>query len=764
MIFLLKKMVRSIKQFKLQFISVFLLATLSVVVYSGLEGVWSGMKNEFDSYVDDTNLADEWIFATYFTDDDITKIMDLEGVKDISKRMRITAASTDKNGNDSYLSLDTIGNANITSMYIMEGNDNNDNHKNSVWIDYDYAKKNDISVGDKIALNYGGKYAEPEVVGIIMSSERAHYTGTTDYYSPDHQRFGYGFFSEDILSQFDIKINCNLLEIKSDKSSVVKEKINELMGERFIAYYDKESLFDVAFVSNQVKNLRRISILFSSLFILLSILSMHTTIKRLIDAQSSDIATLKSLGFSNKSLIIHYSMYGLFVSIIGTAVGFICSFPFSKVVQKTQQTLISMPEWPIKHTVGSPIIIFMLIFLSTLTSILAAKKTMVGLPAEFTQKKVKHNKKLLLEKIPAIWNKLSFGMKWTLRDASAHKTRIFLGIVSVCGSFMLLMVGFGTPDSITSLTDRTYNDEFIYSNKLTLNTANTPEDMVAVGEEYNGQFVQTLQSRVYFNDSDKPYFKPVTIFSDGGYINLKTVDGDKLDDNGAFITEGMAEKIKVEKGDTIELYPSFSAQSYKFKVAGIIPSSMPQSLYIKDTCWMSNGAMFRPSHLFTGEIDDDKVKNDSRITQIITSNQQKNNLKDFRSAMIGVFTLMRFVAFVLVVIVLYNLSTLSFLERTKEYNTFRVLGFHYKEIRSLASFENVIILIIGSVFGLPLGFKFLDLYCDTFSNDTLKIYSNISNISIILVCFIVVFCTIVTTLLLSLRIRKIDMVQALKDR
>ena len=125
---------------------------------------------------------------------------------------------------------------------------------------------------------------------------------------------------------------------------------------------------------------------------------------------------------------------------------------------------------------------------------------------------------------------------------------------------------------------------------------------------------------------------------------------------------------------------------------------------------------------------------------------------------------MKAVAFVLVVIVLYNLSTLSFLERTKQYNTFRVLGFHFKEIRVLASFENILILIFGTVLGIPFGYKFLELYCATFSNDTMKIYPVLKKTGLALVCCIVFVCTAITTVLLSRKIKKIDMVQALKER
>ena len=80
---------------------------LSVIIYSGLEGIWRGIEYGFDSYSKETNLADEWVFASYFTDDDIVQIEKMNGVSEVSKRLRFTAAS-ENGGKDTYLSLDTF--------------------------------------------------------------------------------------------------------------------------------------------------------------------------------------------------------------------------------------------------------------------------------------------------------------------------------------------------------------------------------------------------------------------------------------------------------------------------------------------------------------------------------------------------------------------------------------------------------------------------------------------------------------------------------
>ncbi len=761
MIFLFKKMIRSVKQFKLQFTCVLLLAMLSVIIYSGLEGIWRGIEYGFDSYTKETNLADEWVYATYLTDDDAAKIKEMKGVTEVSKRLRITAASHNDE-NDTYLSLDTVGSEGISQMKLINGEKYDRSLKNSIWLDADYANENGITTGQTIDITFGGKTIHPSVSGLVMSAEKAHYVGTNDYYIPEHKQYGYGFISDDIRKQLAIGIECNLLEIKSSDSAV-KESINELLGKRFIAYYDRDTLFDVAFVSGQAENLKRVSMLFSSLFILLSVLSMRTTIKRLIDAQSADITTLKSLGFSRAKLTIYYSLYGLMVGVIGTGLGYVFSFPFSAAIRKSQKALISLPKWETKHTAGSLIVILLIIALSLIASVLAARKALIGLPAESVQSKVKRTKTTLLERIRHIWNRTGFGMKWTLRDASIHKSRIALGIISVCGSFMLLMIGTGTPDSVKALTSKSYSEEFVYSYKLTLDQSNTPVQTASLTEQLDGQLIQTVQSRITTDDSET-CFKPVTIFSSGDYLALKTIDGDKLDKDSVYITQGMAEELNLDKGDAVKLSPSFSDHSFEFTIDGIIASGMPQTFYIGSHRWVDAGAVFQPTHLLCGEINDiSSISDDPRISQVMTAKQQRSNLEEFQKKLTGVFTLMKVVAFVLVVIVLYNLSILSFLERTKEYNTFRVLGFHFSEIRKLASFENIIILVMGTLLGLPLGSKFLEIYCATFSNDTIKIYSALKSISLVIVCLTVVICTVITTVLLSRRIKKIDMVQALKE-
>lgn len=69
---LFRKMFRDIWRLKSQFLSIFIMCALGMLIYSGIEGVWNGMEQEETAYFKDSNLADIWISGLGFDNDCIT--------------------------------------------------------------------------------------------------------------------------------------------------------------------------------------------------------------------------------------------------------------------------------------------------------------------------------------------------------------------------------------------------------------------------------------------------------------------------------------------------------------------------------------------------------------------------------------------------------------------------------------------------------------------------------------------------------------------
>ena len=154
---------------------------------------------------------------------------------------------------------------------------------------------------------------------------------------------------------------------------------------------------------------------------------------------------------------------------------------------------------------------------------------------------------------------------------------------------------------------------------------------------------------------------------------------------------------------------------------------------------------------------------DKQIDSIIKISEQQKNADEFVASLMSIFMMIIGFAVLLVIVVLYNLGSLNFVERIRDYATLRVLGFHKKELRNITMIENVITTFIGWIIGIPLGIWFLDTYVRTFSTIQLEYTSYISLGNLALASAVTWICSLTTTFLIGRRIQKVDMVEALKS-
>ena len=111
------------------------------------------------------------------------------------------------------------------------------------------------------------------------------------------------------------------------------------------------------------------------------------------------------------------------------------------------------------------------------------------------------------------------------------------------------------------------------------------------------------------------------------------------------------------------------------------------------------------------------VKDSDDISGVISIEQLKIDLDknmEMMNLMVGILIV---AAVLLGIIVLYNMGVLSFLEKTREVATLKVLGFSSGRIRRILRQQNNWITMIGIVAGLILGYQFLDIMMQTMSED-----------------------------------------------
>ncbi len=160
---LLRKMLRDMKKNLGQFISIFLMAFLASFVFSGINAEWYGMQTEVDSFYKETNLADIWVIGSDFNKEDVNKVKRLDDVKDASLRFNLDFPVY--SDNDKTLSINIIEDNTLSVPKVIKGNALNTS-QDGIWLDYSYAKSNNLDVGDQIQLDIPGRIFKKNILGL----------------------------------------------------------------------------------------------------------------------------------------------------------------------------------------------------------------------------------------------------------------------------------------------------------------------------------------------------------------------------------------------------------------------------------------------------------------------------------------------------------------------------------------------------------------------------------------------------------------------
>lgn len=753
--YLLIKLKRDLLSNWRQFFSVFLMAFLSILLFVGLQGSWHGLEVSLNEYTEKSKLPESWVTSTGFTKKDTEAIEKIPGVKSTSEKTRVKVSVINENSSQKYLYIDSFSSKDINVPNLVSGMKITETDSNGIWLNKEYAEMNSLETGQTIRTKLNGVQTELVIKGLIQSADRIYYTGTAEFITPNYKNYGYGIVSKDVLTE-KLKYQGlpNLLELENTKDDM-RSEIENILGDRYVGYFDRNTLPDVSNALDRVGQIKNLSYLFSFIFILLAILAMYTSIKKLIESQLKEIAILKALGFSNISVGIHFSSFGLIVGGGGALAGAIASPLLSLFVLETQKSMFSIPSWKISYTYVSLIVIVFVTVISVMAAFFASRKAIVGLPVQYlrgnSERKV-HS--IFLERFNSIWKYVGFPSRWAIRDASFNKIRILMGIVGVSGGMMLLIAGLGMPDSINHLMDKAYYEDYSYDYRVTTN------EYKKIKNDYKGQWLQNLNARFTPDDGNN---RVLTVIGEGNHVQLKTQGFNEIESDGIYVTKDFAVRSGIRVGDKLSLSVSMDKAEYSFIVKDIVLSEINQGAYMTQNAWEKAGGKFVPTTLLLGNDNSlSQLKNDDAIESIIDIKEQKQNADEFVMNLLSIFLMIISFAVLLVVVVLYNLGSLNFVERYRDYATLSVLGFDKKELRNITMVENLGTTFIGWLIGIPAGIWFLGEYVRTFSTIQLEYTPHVTIRNLAISTVVVWGCSLSTTFLIGKRIKKIDMVEALK--
>lgn len=757
MSYLLKKMLRDIRSNWTQFFSVFLMATISVLIFSGMASVWTGLNRSVDDLVEDTDMADLWVRSAGISDEAIDSIRELPAVNDAVRCMNLSFSNESDGSN---VEVNTVDGTSISRPYLISGSEYDADSDDGIWLDAEYADKHGLKTGDSITLaGYMGN-VELKISGTVMSPEYIYYTGSITETVPNYEDYGYAFAGRETMLKLVPQIVYTQAKLATDGSSIPDSEFRDILGDSFICTQDRDNYTQFSRSSQESKQMRKMATLFSAVFILLALLTMYTSMSRLVSRQRPLIGTLKALGTSSGAIRLHYAAYGLVIPLVGGLLGLVAGrFTVSKALMKVKQTTIYIPEWKLIHSKASFMLIGLVMLSCVLAAVWAAQSCLKGMPVEIMRDSVTVKAAKKQNENKESMSGISYEWRWIIRNIIRNKMRFIMGIVGVMGGMVLMIAGMGVRDAIHGSNDFVFTKQFRYNTKALLSS---PGNTFEISDDT--QWIQ--ESNVELRTgSDEVKQSVLTVFDEGDMIRFYD-DSDneiELPDNGAVMARKLAADLGVNEGDAIEIR-LFGSQEWKaVTVTALSKTLSPQGVFMKNGFYEEQGMTFAPTALLTSCGDTDALAGREEVKSVVTLDHQIENTDKVADSVMSIVKLLIMASLLLSVVILYNLGILNYVERVRDYATMKVLGFYQKEIRSISIKECLLTTVVGWILGLPLGVLFLRLYVKIISFDTFEWIPSVKPVTLVIVSCIIIGVSIVVNLILSRKVKKIVMVEALKS-
>lgn len=469
-----------------------------------------------------------------------------------------------------------------------------------------------------------------------------------------------------------------------------------------------------------------ISNVFPVFFLLVAALVCLTTMKRMVEEGRTQIGTFKALGYSRASIAAKFFIYAFLASVFGSAFGISIGYwLFPGVIYNAYNIMYSLMALRISFRWGYVFFsVTVAILCTVVVALFVCYRELLSQPAVLMRPKApKAGKRIWLEHVKFIWNRMGFIAKVTARNLFLYKSRFLMTVLGIAGCEALILAGFGLNDSIFLITSRQFYHIYKYDMATVLKQEKSADNLSSVYAQFSAD--PRIKSSAVVREKetsavnggtkvDVVLVVPQVPAKLGDYITLQHRIGHqkvKIPAYGAVISEKMADLLHISAGGSVTVQDggtkvkipvSDITENYAYNYVYLSPAQYTRSFHIKP---MYNAVL---SKLKNPNVAGEKVmatqwlKKDNIMSVKFNTNASKDfnlTIQDLKTVILVLIISAGLLAFV----VLYNLTNINICERIREIATIKVLGFYNKEVAGYVYRENIVITLVGMVLGVWFG-------------------------------------------------------------
>ncbi len=774
---------RMIKNSKSQFLVILVIIVAGICIYTSMGMVSDNLFHTVNSYYEETRFPHLFVHVESAPVGQIDSLRQIDGVNEVTGSLVMDVpVLTDKEERRKILRLITVGeglNEKLSKPTLLEGRTISDTGK-EVWLAGQYAEANRIEIGDDIGVQISGRNHTLKVVGIVANPEYIYMVENVQSIMPDESNFGVCYMSEAVgrIIMGDSQ-NYNYIrmeyETDADDEKIIRAVEKRLKPFGLQGIVERENQLSNVVVQEELLNIGRISDYLPILFLVTAGFILIMILSRIVKNDRLKIGVLKSIGYQNRQILLHYMKYAILAGLIGGFMGAIIGMVLANAMTGLFLEYFHLPmlKFQLDLTYLISAVLLTTVF-CVLSGLLGGKGVLKITPAEAIKEEApKSGKPIILESFSPLWKSFSFSRKLLMKNIFRNKKRTVFVVSGVSITYAMILFASTMP----AVVDQMMVQHFSEFQKMDYNIEfHKPVDEKAARDLKRVIDVDYVEGKIDFpfelsRGNRKQSVNIIGLQANTRFYKFTSINGESIpvQSGGILLSENLANILKIRKGDLIQVDSYFKEKSeLLIPVSGVIKQTLGMNAYMEidemRDLLLENSLI---TGVFVNTYDTDiapKLFGATNIASIMSTHEMKAVYEDYMATIFISISFMLIFSGIIGFCVVYIATIVSINEREGEFSSLRVLGFTKSEIFGMVRKENNIIAVVGLLLGVPLGKMFCRYSSLAFSTDIYTLDMKPTLTEGLWAGFFTLVFILFAQLATYRKIRKLNFLQALKNR
>ena len=692
---LIKRLPREFAGEIAKYIVIFIFMTAVIGLISGFLIADGSMLDTYNKSFDKYNIENGH-FELYPKADD--KLIDRLEEENVTIYENFYKEETVKVHNNEKLSEDDqsvirfyINRKDIDKVDVMEGRLAED--INEIAIDRMYAVNNNIKVGDTI--NAGGRILK--VTGYVALSDYSCLFSDNSDTMFDSVKFGVGVVSESCFEAYDdTHIHyvyswkydnepADDIEEKEMADDFMKVISNNAILTNYIPGYLNQAIH---FTGDDIGSDRAMMIVLLYVVIVIMAFVFAVTTNNTIFKEANVIGTLRASGYTRGELLSHYILLPIIVTIIGALVGNILGYTvFKNIFVNAYYESYSLTTyttlWNAEAFLLTTIVPFVLM---VVINVLIIGYRLRLSPLKFLRKDLAVRKKKKALRLPGFKFFNRFRLRIIIQNMPNYIT-LFIGIL-----FANILLIFGLMMSpLLAHYQNEIQDKLIAQHQYVLKVPVEVDNDEA--EKYCAKTLSTIDGRLKSED--------VLIYGAANNSRYIDINSNELKPGEVYVSNGYAEKFRINKGDKITLKEKYEDKEYTFTVKGMYDYPSSFAIFMSDDYFKD--IFDKAEDYYSGYLSSEKLDIDEKyVATEITLDDLTKVSRQLDRSMGTSFELVKIFAVVLFAVLMFLLTKLIVEKNSTSISMVKILGYSNREISRLYVTSTTIVVVISVIINIML--------------------------------------------------------------